>query len=393
MNKKGCIAFLLVIMLLFGGCGNDVRGYSTNSPDVSDPEATPVVDAGEPTEPVLKDYTYAFDKFRPEDVVVTINDIDITWREYFYRVSSLVRMLEENFGEITAWDEPGEIDAEVTRQEWVEREAMADLRLESAIRAQARDKGVVLSEAEEKELNEEIDKEIEQIKADGLDPDAVFATLFLTKELYVRLQSVSYLYKGLFNEIYGEKGENCSTQETEAHIEENKLIYSKHILLMNTKTDEETQETVPLTEEELAEKLALAEDILAQLDSAEDKDAKFNELMAEYTEDSGYAHYPNGYVFSASSSIVPEYRTTMEGLLPGEYSGVVESQFGYHVIMRMEIAPETVIETSPEGEILTVRYETAITNYDKLVDAWANEADLEIKDSFKDLAYETVFGK
>ena len=386
MNRKGYIALFLAIFLLLGGCGNGVRGVETASPEVTGSESPQDEQTHE-----IGDYAYAFAKYRPEDVVMTINDIEITWREYFYRVSSMVRTIEENFGEITAWDEPGEVDPTVTMQEWVEREVYADLKLEAAIRKQAGDMGVKLSETNEKELNDGIEAEFEQIAMNGYDPEVVLESLYLTKETYSRLQSVGYLYNNLFVKMFGVSGANCSDQESESHIEENNLIYSKHILLLTTKKDEETQSDIAMSEEELAEVRALAEDILAQLDAAEDKDAAFNDLMAEYTEDTGYANFKDGYVFGTNSSIVPEYRTTMEELLPGEYSGIVESQFGYHIIMRMEITPETVIEKAADGEVLTVRYEAAMANYDKLVDAWGKEAVVELSDEFKDLTFAAIF--
>ncbi|MCL2025062.1 MAG: peptidylprolyl isomerase [Coriobacteriia bacterium] len=92
-----------------------------------------------------------------------------------------------------------------------------------------------------------------------------------------------------------------------------------HILIM---TDDEDR-----TDEESRE---LIEDILAQLEAGAD----FAELAEEYSEDPGSAAVGGdlGWI-EDTSRFVPEFAETFDRLGVGEISGVVETQFGYHIVM------------------------------------------------------------
>ena len=105
----------------------------------------------------------------------------------------------------------------------------------------------------------------------------------------------------------------------------------KHILL---KTVDDNRQ--PLPEDEAAGKKAQAEDILAQLQAAEDLPAKFDELMMAYSEDNPQNN-PDGYT-ATLGQMVPEFEEASLALKPGEMSGLVKSEFGYHIILRGEVA-------------------------------------------------------
>ena len=129
----------------------------------------------------------------------------------------------------------------------------------------------------------------------------------------------------------------------------NNYIYqARHILLATVDTageriqqEDGTYAYPPLDEATIAEKKQLAEDILAQLQAADDLDAKFNELMNEYSEDTrgddGALASPDGYT-TPVGQMVPEFDQGALALKPGEISGIVESSYGYHIILRGEVA-------------------------------------------------------
>ncbi|MBQ2296988.1 MAG: peptidylprolyl isomerase, partial [Ruminiclostridium sp.] len=153
---------------------------------------------------------------------------------------------------------------------------------------------------------------------------------------------------------------------------ENDLLCAKHILLMTQ--DMTTGEALP--EADAAAKKAQAEDILAQLQAVEDPaelEKKFDELMNEYSEDSGLSAYPNGYVFTAGE-MVPEFEEGTRALDFGAVSGIVESSYGYHIILRLDPA---------ESEDVQAQWQAG--QMDALVQQWTEEAVIETTETYDNL--------
>lgn len=71
-------------------------------------------------------------------------------------------------------------------------------------------------------------------------------------------------------------------------------------------------------------------DVLARLDAGED----FADLASELSLDEGSAADGGSLGCMAPASFVPEFRDALVGLADGEVSVVVETQFGFHVLLR-----------------------------------------------------------
>lgn len=145
---------------------------------------------------------------------------------------------------------------------------------------------------------------------------------------------------------YGEGSEGYPTDaEVLSYAQDELGVYrAKHILLLTkdmsqTVTNEDgTTGYAPLDEATIAEKKALADDLLAQLRAAEDPIALFDQLMNEYSEDTGLESNPDGYT-TVKGQMVPAFEETALALKDGEISGVVESDYGYHIILRLPLDP------------------------------------------------------
>lgn len=115
-------------------------------------------------------------------------------------------------------------------------------------------------------------------------------------------------------------------------------ITADHILLatvdLNTrkKLDAETVE----------QKRQLAEDLLWQLRDSSDPEALFDELAGQYGEDPGRLTNPKGYTFT-HGTMAQAFDDAAHALAEGEYSDVVETEYGFHIILRRHLDVEKAV--------------------------------------------------
>ena len=84
----------------------------------------------------------------------------------------------------------------------------------------------------------------------------------------------------------------------------------------------------------LVEDEQTAKDLIAQLDAAEDKEAKFEELAKEYSKD-GSASKGGDLGSFGKGQMVPEFENAAFALKVGEYTEEpVKTQYGYHIIYK-----------------------------------------------------------
>ncbi len=120
---------------------------------------------------------------------------------------------------------------------------------------------------------------------------------------------------------------------------------------------------------------AVAEELLDKLNAGAD----FDELLAEYNTDPGMESSPEGYLVGTGASYVESFLNAALALEnDGDISGVVESDYGYHIIKRVSTEEGGVI---PYEEIQTA-FETYATTqyqesyYNDLVASWLEEEGL-----------------
>lgn len=198
------------------------------------------------------------------------------------------------------------------------------------------------------------------------DPD----TYTQRKELYgLSDDDIKFIYS--VTDLYDNLLQAMTPVPTEEDL--NNYVYqARHILLLTvdmegtpTLGDDGAYHYPALDDETIAEKRALAEDLLAQLRASDDPDTLFNELMNQYSEDSGLSSNPNGYT-ATTGQMVPEFENTALALEFGAISDIVESTYGYHIILRGEV--EDLESYSDEWR--TARMDT-------MADLWLNDADIQ----------------
>lgn len=230
--------------------------------------------------------------------------------------------------------------------------------------------------------------ELDQLEQDMKDAEAHFGSAekaayymwmnMTTADLYRDLVSSASLETQLQDKLYGEGGmEEPTDAEILAYASDELGYYgAKHILLLTKDmekpiTDENGSLTgyEPLDEATVADKKALAEKLLGKLEQSKDPVTLFDSLMNEYSEDTGLAAYPEGYT-AYPGQMVPEFENAALALKEGEISGIVESTFGYHIILRTPMEP---------GQFKT---EYIASLVDAKAQAWLEESEITSNENY-----------
>jgi hypothetical protein len=119
----------------------------------------------------------------------------------------------------------------------------------------------------------------------------------------------------------------------------------------------------------------------------------FSEMMFEYSEDPGSFSSPEGYLFR-EGDMVSEFYEAAIGLEIGEISGIVETTFGYHIILRVPINVDSVpSEFSRTSHPPTLRQLAAMEDFRVRRSQWVDSMmqDIEYSPDYESLDLAIVF--
>ena len=272
-----------------------------------------------------------------EEVLVKLGTAEITANDYLYWLQrSISDYLEPFGGQMTTLPWDTEMSDGLTFGQYMLDNALDAAALHCMLRELARQENLT----PDPEVATQVDKQYaDMVVQAGSDESRVIHTLWtqmLSRELLTTLNENTELFDQLAELYYGENSGHYPTDaEVNAYLDEVGRYKAKHILLATIDLD--TRE--PLDEATVAQKKAQAEDFLAQLRAAEDPIALFDDLMNEHSEDSGLATNPDGYT-TAKGEMVAPFEEAALALKAGEISEVVESDFGYHIILRLPLDPD-----------------------------------------------------
>ena len=336
-KRLGALALALVMVLTaLSGCGqkNPASSASGSGADSSSGSAEPVtpMDLSRITDPYLSVSGLAGD-----EVVAKVGAVEITAAEYCYWLNRVITDYLSRFGgQMTTLPWDTEMSAGLTFGQYMLDRAMEYTSFYFVLRDLAGREGLTPSP----EVATDVDKYYADmvLQLDSSEDNVIYTlwAQLLTKDLLVTLSEDPDLFSQLLELYYGEDSGHYPTDaEVNAWLEEEGRYKAKHILLATIDLD--TRE--PLDEETVAQKKARADDLLAQLRAAEDPIALFDDLMHQYSEDSGLESNPDGYTTQKGEMVAP-FEEAALALKAGEISEVVESDFGYHIILRLPMDPD-----------------------------------------------------
>ncbi|MBD5148987.1 MAG: hypothetical protein HDT18_01100 [Oscillibacter sp.] len=336
---SGLLALLLVLSMC-AGCGNntDPASGQNDTPNQADHTGSSGADA-----PVREGRIYTnLLGVDPGETALEWDGRAIPAELYLYWLTSMCSELEYDlnmyssyygmFGELlnedgtAKWD--GELEGtpleQIARQR-AETSALSYLILESV--AAAHD--VALTGEDEAALESDKAAYVERLGGQEAFENNLWE-MGISEESFDRVSAVSYLYQHLADLAQDPDSDLYrAPANTDAYVD--------HILLMTI--DSASGEA--LSEEEIAAKREKAEELLSQLQAADPAELEelFTQLADENSEDTGRETYPDGYFFGPGE-MVEAFEEAAFALQPGEISDIVESTYGYHIILRKELKEE-----------------------------------------------------
>ena len=239
----------------------------------------------------------------------------------------------------------GALDWSYTMSDYIKNDVLSTVKQELVIENLAEQYGVTLTDEQKAAIESDEQSFIEQYGGEeGF--AAELAKLGLRRETYERITRANYLYQNLY-QLYQTGGSAlyASDEDLAVYAADQGYITADHILLAT----KDTATGEALSDEQKAEKKALAEELAEKLRSytGDDLASYFAELADEYSEDPGRASYPSGYTFT-TGSMVQEFEDAAYALSEGEVSDIVESSFGYHILLRLPLDKAAAAETVRE---------------------------------------------
>ena len=340
MKRLFSLALVLALAVsALTGCGGGDGSASSADPAgsvPSDSSADPAeaLDLSQITDPYLATSGLAGDT-----VVARAGDQDITAAQLLYWVNYGTELYLVSSGATSVNDLPWDTDLGdgVTFADQMKQSALDAAAFYALLPTVAQGEGLSVTQETLDSLEEQRTQMLEQLGGDETALEHYFWYQMLTWDQMSDMSQRSDLHLQLQNLYYGEGSNEYPTDAEVLSFAQDELgIYrAKHILLMTV--DPETRE--PLDEETIAQKKAQADDLLSQLRAAEDPVALFDELMNQYSEDTGLAAYPDGYT-AQKGQMVPAFEEAALALQDGEISDVVYSETtGYHIILRLPLDP------------------------------------------------------
>lgn len=340
--------------------------------DAEDAEAADTEDEGLVLEEIPQEayddpISYVTDgAIKKDDVVATVNGLEVKADLYFNWLSTVYMNMAYNYyyyGMELDVNEVLDEENGTTVADYFVNQAAMMAQMYTLVREKAKDAGLDLTDEQKEELA-------------GLSEEyTTESTMYYitTMEGMQQAYTDTQLIIALRDHLYGEGGELEPTEDTLADfVTENGNYNCRYILQRTDELEEDDTEG-------RAAKQQQAQDLYDQLLEvpADELEAKFIELQAEYNDDGNTEEF----TFDATTSLVSGFREKLAELEDGQIGLTEETDYGYFVVLRLPVDLDSVETTYIENA-----YNTVITE-------WMDNAETELSGALISLDAKACFEK
>lgn len=311
----------------------------------------------EPPEPPVPNVIRDLLEVEPEETLLTVDGNELSVGVYLYQFLYTCQRLSQYYGDYLL-DEEGNF---LWDQDMGDGTTVLDL-LRDATEANAlsyavvenlsKTHGVELTEENQAELDESLQRYVEEAGGEEAYREEL-GRMGLTWDDNLRLARGYYYYLNLLD--------RCVTPDSDLYITDDVLyaneeitedsVMADHILFRTGEDEEQNQQARSVMEE-----------MKTMLDEAEDPVALFTALADSYSQDPGRTYYPDGYVFGRGVMVQP-FEDAAFALGEYEISDIVESEHGYHLILRKPL--RDYIKDSYLQDLLDQAKESAVIEWNQ----------------------------
>lgn len=287
------------------------------------------------------------EKLVPE-YLMKINGIPITVEEFRYPYLNLKNMADE--GDETRWTDEADEENRLTAADaaGVAEDAVKYVKQTTAYQLMAAKYNLPLTEEEQSEIDASVQSTIDSMNAEGSEMtyEEALVDSYYTDALYRYTLTLYTTANKIFNHLYFDEGAPLAYNDEEMlkAVEDAGYIRTQQLLIAfpDEPTEGTDEEKAAAIEANKAAAKAEAEAVLERINNGED----FMALVEECNDDPGMSYYgEDGYYFTAGT-MVQEYEDAAFALAEGEVSGLVESDYGYHIIKRMPLELDYIKENA-----------------------------------------------
>ena len=322
--------------------------------------------------------------YKGSTVMFTVNGRDVTAEEYLFWLAQQADSAnmylsamdsEDNQGSV--WDM--EVQEGVTAGDSIKEAAQQYAILYSVVAGKAQAEGYSYGREDKAAYQEELATAKEQLGGEEA-YETYLKSMCISDGGFEKVSSVGVLYDHMLQGMFQEGKDGAATQEDlEKFAQDNDVLAAKHILLLT----QDSQTGQALSEEEAAQKKAKADELLQQgCQWAVNLDGGGSTTLSVLLPGSsaGLAANPDGYAFT-TGEMVQEFEDATRALEPGQISGLVESSYGYHIILRLEPTCAPVRTMWNEDQLNT------------LTGQWVEQAEVVTTETYDNLSVGDFYDK